>query len=220
MRPEFGILFLILGCSGPARPAATDSPGPRPAVEEQGIGPLPLRAAEVLERLTPEGRAAFDCLRASRRFTDGAIDYGGDVPREVIALRILWREDAARDAFELLLDHAAEGGQLFALCGLYYTDAERFEQEVALRRESSALIRFQSGCSILEDQPVGELVLRTQGPAVRLASRDQRVKAFRAARPENASAWLDIAGGGYSDTFRHGGGYHQPRTMGLDEGVD
>lgn len=197
------IAVLACACSTePARaPVASSAPAPRPV-------------------LSAEGQRAYRCLATARRFTDAAIYEGGDTPKEVIALRILWREPHADVALRALLDEATLPGRLFALCGLYYSDRAAFLREIEPYRRSRDVVEFQTGCERLTDQPVAELVECTRGGAVRLERVDQTNREWIEQHAPQGGARYDILGGGYPNVFRADGGWGTVRAQTLDEGVD
>lgn len=170
--------------------------------------------------LGSEAREAWLVLAETRRFTDDAIYYQGATPKEVVALRILWREPAANEAFHALLrsDHVA--GRLYALCGLYYTDAAGFERALAGLGGNADRITFQTGCSTLNDYPVPDLVELDRADVVRLERRDQSIRAWKELDPRRSGFVYDIAGGGFPNLFREAGGYAEVRIETLAEGAD
>lgn len=133
------LLTLVGGCvseaDAPGTARSTEPAGPASA-EVVAASASPSDALEI-PSLSPLGHEAFERLLHARRFTDDAIDYAGVTPNEVIALRLLWREPQALETFEALLESATLAGQLFALCGLYYTAPTRFEEAVQAYRDRS-----------------------------------------------------------------------------------
>ena len=169
--------------------------------------------------LSPRGEAAYAVLLETQRFTDGAIYAGGDTPVEVVALRHLWDEPRAAQAFAALLEEAHLGGQLFALCGLYYSDPSAFERSLGEYAESDRTVTFQSGCSGIEDMPVRELVASPRPNVVRLEDRGQSVRTWVAGQAEGQSFWYDIRGGAYPNVFKAEGGYGEVRSLTLEQGA-
>ena len=77
-------------------------------------------------------------------------------PEVVYAFRsVLLSEDAAR-TFHDLLDEGTLPGQLYALAGLYLTDADGFWVEITPYRESPTMVCTFFGC-IRGEQPVSDL---------------------------------------------------------------
>ena len=213
--PLLCLVALLAACCAP-QPAAEPSTPPGPSGAPVPSSPPPIAPAQ----LSPQGREAWHLLAGTARFTDAAIYDGGATPKEVLALRILWREPAADTAFDALLEQGTLGARLYALCGLYYTDPQAFARGLASLRGTDARIRFQTGCEILEDYPVAELLQLERGDVVRLDSRDQTIRAWKALDQRRLPFAYDIAGGGYPDLFRTGGGYGELREQALAEGVD
>jgi hypothetical protein len=170
------------------------------------LEPAPEPAAGRPAALTREGERALDLLLGATRFTDDAIGYAGDTPDEVLALRVLWHERDPHAAFAHLARHGTLPGKLFGLCGLWYTDPALFLSAAAPLRGSETLVPIQMGCTGGE-MPLGEILDRGDR-AVRLASREQSLAEWFAARPEDApSVHYDVAGGGYPCLFKTGGGF-------------
>jgi len=159
---------------------------------------------ELRAKLTKPGVQAFRRLMVAERFTDDAIYDGGVTPNEVIAMRRLFREPEAREAFEELERRATLPGRLFGLCGLYYTNSSIFLERVEKYRNDEQLIFFQTGCEGIHDQPVARLVDRGEGKAVRLAA-GQTNREWLTDR--EGSHGYDIVGGGWPNLFRDGGGW-------------
>ena len=151
--------------------------------------------------------AAYACLAHAESFSDDAVGDGGETPREVIALRILWTASDAPALFERLLDEAPLGGRMYALCGLYYADSRAFDRAAAQLRTTRATLTYRTGCEILNDYPAADLIANPRADVVRLERRDQSIKEWRAKRTERCGYVLDIVGGGYPNLFREAGGY-------------
>ena len=199
------VAALVLGC-GVSEPRPDPDAAPSP----------PVASVDALD-LSPIGRESFDRLLAARRFTDDAIYDGGITPNEVRALRYLLREERAAAAFALLERDATLPGRLFALCGLHTTDRARFDARVGHYRDSSETIEFQTGCSLILDQRVGELVERPAERAVRLAPNETNREHL--ARREG-SVGYDIVGGGFPNLFAQGGGWHSADPEPFDPDAD
>lgn len=174
----------------------------------------------VREELKGDAARAYDYLVATQRFTDDAIYDGGALPKEVICVRILLQEPRAAQIFQELAYTGSMGTRLYALCGLYYADPTAFELEIPRIRETEALIEFQTGCSTLLNFPVKDLVDLGAGNAVRLESREQTIRAWKLEDEARFSLRYDIAGGGFPNLFRTGGGYGEIRKLDLEQGAD
>src|SRR5690242_17193686 len=81
-------------------------------------------------RLSPEGTEALGVLLHASRFTDDRIGDAPVTPPEVEALRTLWGEPHAAEAFRHILRTGSVPGRLFALCGLYYAAPDEFDEVV------------------------------------------------------------------------------------------
>lgn len=176
---------------------------------------------EPAPQLTPIGKEAYAILLGARRFTDDAIYADGGPPREVIALRLLLREVDGAPALRKLADEATIGGQLYATCGLFYSDPAAFERHVARLAASDATVFYQSGCCGLRDHSVRELVDNRRPDAVRLASREQTVRAWCLVQEKLEGGYsLDIRGGGIPSSLKDQGGFSGHVELDLARGVD
>ncbi len=78
-------------------------------------------------------RAAYEHLLGASVWIDGNVyGFAGEEENEsATALRTIWKHPQSAAIFSRLLDHAAPAGQLYALCGLYYSDRAEFEKRIA-----------------------------------------------------------------------------------------
>lgn len=95
---------------------------------------------------------AIALLRKETSFTDGALgEYDGPLP-PVAAMQSLLREPSAvaDSAFKHLLSDpdATITGQLYALCGLYFTDSVYFRRAIVDYRTRTGQVRWHSGCTV------------------------------------------------------------------------
>ena len=198
-------LGLATACSVPTEPAPSGPAG------------APVLENEPELELSPLACEAYARLRAAERFTDDGIYDDGITPNEVRALRILWQEPSADLAFARLEREATLAGRLFALCGLYFSDRDRFDARIEEYRGSTEQVFFQTGCIGFRDQPVAELIESSHAGVVRLTG-NENVCDWLAAQgnPKGTKGGYryDILGGGYPNLFRSGGGWtklsHEP----------
>jgi hypothetical protein len=156
--------------------------------------PVPPAATARAVQLSPAASAAYQRLLHAERFADSMVGEDGGLPPEALDLRLVVQEDPTGNACAELFHTASTGGRLFALCGLWWRDSARFQKGVQELRGSRELITFHTGCEILTDMPVGELVQQRNG--IRLDGRRQTLLDWLDKHP-GESAQLDIAGGGY-----------------------
>lgn len=97
-------------------------------------------------QLSVEGQKAYRTILAAERFEDKAIGYGAVRSKLVEAYCVLLKEPAADAAFKSLLEHATLPGQLYALCGLYFTDPNSFRSAAEKFRHSEERADTLSGC--------------------------------------------------------------------------
>ncbi len=96
--------------------------------------------------LSPEGQDAYHVLRDADFFSSGCVGFACVPPPTVEAFRVLIEDPGADAAFKSLLDEASLAGQLYALAGVYYTDADRFGLYAAPYRRTSKKVEYWSGC--------------------------------------------------------------------------
>ena len=99
-----------------------------------------------LTQLSQEGQAAYQTLLAAKQFEADAIGYAAQPSNLVAAYRSLLKEAPADGAFKALLDRATPAGQLYALCGIYWTDRAFFLSVVDKHRSRSDYVKTQFGC--------------------------------------------------------------------------
>jgi hypothetical protein len=92
------------------------------------------------EKLSPSGRLAYEKLRTNHGFEEPLYVEGEEVPEGIRSFNILADEELADEAFKSLLGEATMVGQLYALCGLYYTDHEFFRQSIERYRGDETMV--------------------------------------------------------------------------------
>jgi hypothetical protein len=152
-------------------------------------------------QLSPEGQHSYQVLLSAPQFEDDAIGYALDSSKLVVAYRVLIKEPYADAAFKSLLASATPVGQLYALCGVYYTDNQFFLTAVERHAERTEFVRTQFGC-IGSTMRVSALV-RTNAPNVVRLSPKQSIADWEAKNPTltKNGFLLDIFGGGYPSMF-------------------
>src|SRR5690348_5078777 len=150
--------------------------------EEIPAQSVPTAAVASPAQLSPAASAAYQRLLHAERFADSMVGEDGELPPEALDLRLVVQEDSSGDACAELFRTASMGGRLFALCGLWWRDPARFEKGVAELRDSRDHITFHTGCEILTDMPVSELVRHRNG--IRLDGRRQTLLDWLAKHPD------------------------------------
>jgi hypothetical protein len=148
--------------------------------------------------LSEKARAAYERLRTAERFEESFVGIAGQPSELVAALRILRADSAADAAFKSLLETATAAGQLYALCGIYFTDPESFPSMIESFRERKDPVMLQSGCLIF-GTPFADILESKSPGAVRLAGPSASLSAWRREHPDSPK--LDIIGGGYPHAF-------------------
>jgi hypothetical protein len=153
-------------------------------------------------QLSPEGQKAYEALIVAERFEDEFIGYGAEPSKLVRAYRILLKEKNADGAFKSLLEKATSAGQLYALCGVYYTDHDFFLRAVEKHKVRSDFVRTMFGC-IIGKMPVSKIVEVNTPNVVRLTRPEQTLNEWIDSHKEitNKGVQLDIIGGGYPSRF-------------------
>jgi len=136
---------------------------------------------------------AYAMVKTAERFLSSAVGYAGSTPNVVWSFRDLLVEKNADAAFKSLIQEATVPGQLYGLCGLWFTDQAEFKKQVARYRDMPGKVKTMIGCIITEDE-IAELVVSKYSPAIRLLGPEDTMKAWWARNP-NAKGYSDIAGG-------------------------
>ena len=105
--------------------------------------------------------AAMDTLLHTDTFADEQVGYEQAVSRQVEAFRVLLEQPDAAEAFASLLERGGTAGQLYALCGLYVTDRERFDKASPQYIKSDQFVRRAAG-GLVWTSPVADVVGRSQ----------------------------------------------------------
>ena len=138
----------------------------------------------------------------AERFEDEAIGYAGELSKLVQAYRILLKEKAADQAFKSLLEKASLAGQLYALCGIYYTDHNLFFTIVDNYKIKNEYVQTLFGC-IGGKMLVSEIVQVNSPTVVRLSYPDQTINEWIDSHKEiiKNGFSIDIVGGSYPSKF-------------------
>lgn len=115
-------------------------------------------------KLSAIGQQAYETLLVAKQFEGDALGYSGSPSKLVEAYNVLLKESSGDTAFKLLLEKATLPGQLYALCGLWFTDNAFFRKAVENYRHSDKWVGTQFGCIIMGSS-VAELI-ETENPAI------------------------------------------------------
>jgi hypothetical protein len=153
-------------------------------------------------QLSPDGQHSYQVLLTAPQFEDDAIGYAAQPSRLVAAYRILLKEPSADAAFKSLLESATPAGQLYALCGVYYTDNQFFLTTVEKHAERTDFVHAQFGC-IGGTMRVSALVKTNAPNVVRLSTPKQSIADWQSKNPAltKNGFLVDIFGGGYPSMF-------------------
>jgi len=143
------VVLLAWGCHPVTPPREAPFP---PRVEEAVQHFLP---CEIDRELAADG---FEHQLHPYQFHEStAIGGGGNFSPHVRAFRTILESAEADRAFKRLLREAPPAGQLYALCGLYWTDKAFFDEAVKPYLTDFREIVAQSGC-VLWRRPIREVV--------------------------------------------------------------
>jgi hypothetical protein len=154
----------------------------------------------------------------AERFEDKAIGIAGRPSELVEAYCVLLKDSLADDAFKSLVMKATLPGQLYALCGLYFTDQIFFRSVVEKYRHSDESVNTLFGC-IGGIMPVSMLVESKKPIIIDPTHPEQSLQTHFEASTKEFTEWnsrkkkkkdekppggyqLDILNGGYSVWFR------------------
>lgn len=148
----------------------------------------------------------YEVIKNAPEFCATAVGVAGSTPAVVYAFRDLIADPAADAAFKSLLTEAKLPGQLYALCGLWFTDPLAFKTEVEKFRSMKGEVRMVDGCEIAP-QRVSELVESKAPGVVRLKDNKQTILAWSRERKSPGPTSYDIVGGAWPSMFRDEGGF-------------
>jgi hypothetical protein len=154
-------------------------------------------------QLNNEGKKAYDTLVVAKRFEGGAIGIDGHDSMLVKAYRELLKQPQADVAFKSLLKEATLPGQLYALCGVYYTDHSFFLTVIEEYKNRGDHVEVMFGC-LGGGMPVSEIVESKAPNVVRLSSPKQWISKWlrKILGVTREGYLLDIVGGGYPSAFK------------------
>ncbi len=143
------------------------------------------RRSKVYPQLPEPSQRAYLVLANAQIFMSAAIGAAGDEPSTVPALKRLISDPHGTSAFTELAQIATKPGQLYALCGLYFTDQATFVRLLSRFKHDDSRIPTMFGC-VGGSERVSRIV---NAPTPCTTERTY-------------SCELDIAGGGFPRSFR------------------
>lgn len=142
--------------------------------------------------------AAYDSLRTTKRFTiTSAFGIGMEFPSEIRSFQTLLKDANAKDGFRHLVNFGTPEGQLYGLCGLYFTDSAEFSSQIPVFQAKQGTVNVMEG-AIIRPSSIAGMVKSQSLYTVKLAGPHQTVDQWvKINRLEGKPYRLDIAGGGY-----------------------
>lgn len=187
-----------------AAPAASPTPAAAPAVRglvdrlRLPLAPFDREASDTL-RMPLESLAAVLYLRDTGLFaTSAAIGLDGHFPPEIEAFQRVIEDPGADAAFNYLIREGNPAGQLYGLCGLYFTNPRRFSAQVEKLREDAEIV-FTMEANAARYLDVEEVLVSRLPTVVRIPSPGLPPEEWRGAAGmlPFETVTLDVAGGGY-----------------------
>ena len=99
-------------------------------------------------------------------------------------------------------------GQLYGLCGLWFTDQAEFKKQVARYHAMKGKVNTMTGCCISDDS-IADLVVSKYPKPIRLNGPEDTVKDYWARNPKG-SGYSDIAGGYWPSELKGEKGEKRP----------
>ncbi len=150
-------------------------------------------------KLGEKAQKAYATIKDAPEFCGTAVGYAGTTPPVVHAFRDLISDPQADAAFKSLLTEAKLPGQLYALCGLWFTDPAAFKVAAEPYRQSKKEVATYEGCE-KSNQRVAEIVESKAPHVVRLKNNKQTIQDWSAAHKGELS--FDIIGGAWPSVFK------------------
>ena len=146
--------------------------------------------------------ADFNTLLTLPMYTDAHIGYSGSTPEHVYAFRRVLARDNAADVFARLLEEATVEGQLYALCGLYFSSPRLFQAVLPRYESMTKEVNTMRGC-VRHRAQVSVLVRSSFEPVMTLEP-GQTPSEWLKSGNQNAQGGfhVDIAGGGFCHMLR------------------
>jgi hypothetical protein len=121
----------------------------------------------------------------------------GPISDSIHAFRRLVKAKEAKEIFSNLLKEATPEGQLYAMCGLFFTDKDTFKSALAIYENSEQKLSRHEGC-VTFTETVGELIQSQRGVVMQLPP-GESTKRWFTEHPEYRQGGfaVDIAGGGF-----------------------
>lgn len=153
-----------------------------------------------LKKLSEAGKNAYNTLLNAQSFESTHIGAAGSFSKLVESLGILQKEKNADEAFKALLKNATLPGQLYALCGIFYSDYDFFLKEVENYKNSQQSIQDISGCMISQ-RKVAEIV-ESKNPKVAIIKPSETLDDFWKENKGKQGISFDISHGAYPAQFK------------------
>ena len=161
----------------------------------------PASAAGQFEKSREE---AIRVLLKTEVFADNFVGFVGRPSDEVCSFRTVLAQPDADALFKEILTKGRLAGRLYALCGLYFTDHERFAHEIQPYRKSADSVAMSAGC-IMGRERVARLVERADPRVIRLKDPSETTNAWLDRHPDPTGSRdysMDILGGGWPAHFK------------------
>ncbi|MCX6849297.1 MAG: hypothetical protein NTY98_10285 [Verrucomicrobia bacterium] len=158
--------------------------------------------------LSAEGVKAYKEVKKAEMFCNSAVGYAGSTPEVVWAFRDLLAEKNADAAFKALMQEATMPGQMYALCGLWFTNQAAFKAQVTRYHAMKGKVKTMIGC-IVDEEAIADLVVSKYATPIRLNGPEDTLKAWWGRNP-NGSGYSDIAGGYWPSELKGEKGARRP----------
>ena len=150
--------------------------------------------------MSERAKKAYESLRHTTQFEGPRLGPGGMLSMNAVNFEIILREDRADEAFKSLLLEGTTAAKLYALCGLFYTDHERFRSEIKRFKSSNQKVQMLSGC-IMFERPIRDII-ESKAENVAIIGPDESLEQYLTGTQGRGYS-IDIANGGYPATFLH-----------------
>jgi len=147
---------------------------------------------------------AIRVLLKTEVFADNFVGFIGRPSDEVCSFRTVLAQPDADALFKEILTKGHLAGRLYALCGLYFTDHERFAHEIQPYRKSADSVATYGGC-IMGRERVDRLVERSEARVIRLKDPSETTAQWLDRHPDPTKSRdysMDILGGGWPAHFK------------------
>jgi hypothetical protein len=145
--------------------------------------------------------ADYKVLLNAESFSDGGTGVSGTPTAETVAFKHIFFSENAGKTFDLLLANANFEGKLYALCGLYFYDFQKYKTYMEKYLNFNDRVTYFAGC-LQEEIKISELIKDNDKDVVRLISNSQTIEAWINENNAHNGYSVDFYGGAIPQSLK------------------